>query len=36
VQILTGSPGEPGSGADTYLTMLIRTAEQITEALRGA
>ena len=36
VQILTGSPGEPGSGADTYLTMLIRTAELITEALRAA
>jgi zinc/manganese transport system substrate-binding protein len=36
VQILTGSPGGPGSGADTYLTMLVRTAEQITAALRDA
>jgi zinc/manganese transport system substrate-binding protein len=36
VQILTDSLGEPGSGADTYLTMLILTAELITEALRAA
>lgn len=36
VRIFTDSLGEPGSGADTYLTMLIRTAELITEALAAA
>ena len=36
VRIHTDSLGRPGSGADTYLTMLIRTAELITEALAAA
>jgi ABC-type Zn uptake system ZnuABC Zn-binding protein ZnuA len=36
VRIYTDSLGEPGSGADTYLTMLIRTSELITQALQAA
>jgi len=36
VRIYTDSLGEPGSGAETYLTMLIRTSELITQALQAA
>jgi len=36
VELYTGSLGEPGSGADTYVGMMRTDAELITEALTGS
>ncbi len=36
VELYTGSLGEPGSGADSYIGMLRTTAMRITEALGGS
>jgi zinc/manganese transport system substrate-binding protein len=35
VQLFTGSLGEPGSGAETYIGMMRTNAELITSALTG-
>jgi zinc/manganese transport system substrate-binding protein len=35
IRLFTGSPGEPGSGAETYLTMQRTNAERIAAALGG-
>jgi zinc/manganese transport system substrate-binding protein len=35
VQLYVGSLGAPGSGADTYITMMLENARLISEALRG-